>query len=148
MIRRLFLLTAVVILSSTSLQAEPAQSVTWQNDLAEAAREARGNNTPIVVFVESDACHFCVKMKRQTLAAPKIDAALRHFTTVRINAAEQRQLAKNLGVRAFPTTIIAAPDGAVLKIAEGFLTAEEFHAELVAAHQKWRHAGESIARTP
>lgn len=88
---------------------------------------AQSSRLPMLVYVTSENCLFCEKMREETFSKPQISAGISAFTEpFMFNAVEAPELAKKLGVRAFPTTLIISPDSKLLHRIEGFVTADEF----------------------
>lgn len=133
---RTFLLSSLFLLAMASAPALGQQPhVYWRTNLSQGLQSARDLEKPLVLFFESDGCHYCSKMKRSTLSDPKIHVALNHFVPVRLNAKEYPELANQLGVKAFPTTIIVKSDGQILVSRVGYRTAAGFYSDLAMA---WR----------
>src|SRR4051794_2624290 len=53
---------AFCLLGGVGLAAEPAESVRWRSDYAEARREAAEKGRPMVLQVVKDNCLWCQKM--------------------------------------------------------------------------------------
>lgn len=88
---------------------------------------AQSSRLPMLIYVTSENCHFCEKMREETFSKPQIGAGISVSTEpVMFNAVDAPELAKKLGIRAFPTTLIISPDSKLLHRIEGFVTADEF----------------------
>lgn len=79
---------------------------------------------PMLVYVTSAKCLWCDKMKRQTLAAPKVsERVARDFNFVE---ASGKEAVARYSVKAYPTYVIIAVDGRELRRGSGYRNAEEF----------------------
>ncbi|MCA9235760.1 MAG: thioredoxin family protein [Planctomycetales bacterium] len=82
---------------------------------------------PMLVFVTSDHCIFCKKMLRETFAHPQIGRGVAGYSEpVVLDASESPELAKKLGIRAYPTTLVISYDNQLLHKVEGFVEPQEF----------------------
>jgi thioredoxin-like negative regulator of GroEL len=71
-------------------------------------------------------------MVTETWSHPQIRAGVAHFCeAITINATHAPELAKQLGVRAYPTTLVISPDAQLLCRIEGFANPQKF------AEQMW-----------
>jgi len=81
----------------------------------------------LLVMFTSDHCHFCTKMLSETYSHPAIQRMLAKDTkTVLADADDYRALAKRMGIRGYPTTLLISPEGEVLDLLEGFVDAKTF----------------------
>ncbi|MEM1063027.1 MAG: thioredoxin family protein [Planctomycetota bacterium] len=105
--------------------------VRWRTDAFEAVSESRSTGKPIVVMFTAEWCGFCKKMLRETY---RDESVARHvadcFVPLIIDADEHAELIKDLGVTAFPTTLIFSPEGDLVSHVRGFKNAEALRAEL------------------
>lgn len=98
----------------------------WETDYARVRETAAAKNRPVLLSIGSASCGWCTKMHATTFRDRDVTAVLeREFVTGKIDAGRYPDLVRALGVRAYPTTVIAAPDGKILRVVEGFKTAEE-----------------------
>ena len=100
-------------------------------DIDTAWAAAQRSGRPMLIYVVSDNCFYCKKMLKETLWRPPIATGLAgSVESVAVNATEDAGLAKKLGVKAYPTTLVVSPSNQLLYQAIGFKTAEEFVAGL------------------
>ena len=111
--------------------AKEGNSVFEHADLLAARQAAQKSREPLLVFLTSEHCHFCVKMVNETYAHPQL-APLFHqlFETVSIDAERDPQLMAKLGVRMLPTTLVVTPEGKVIGRLDGFVPAEKIATHL------------------
>ena len=112
------ILGAVVItFPSRSLQAE----VAWHTNPQAAQVQAQQSGRPLLVFVGTDACHYCVQMKRNTWSDGQVERKVsQSFVPLHIDNAQWRQLVQQLRVRGLPTVLVLAPDGRELGRVAGY----------------------------
>jgi len=105
----------------------------WTDDFAAAREESKKTGRPILIlFTGSDWCPYCVKLKQHALDkkdfksyADKrlilVYADFPNHVKLPDDLKERNmKLAKQYGVRGFPTTIIIGPDGGELGRLSGY----------------------------
>ena len=121
---------------STAAQATLSKSVPkgWIEDFAAAKTQAEKENKKILVaFSGSDWCPWCVKREKDVYAQPDFIAqASKNFVLVMIDSPQdssilsplaRRQnapLARQYGVRGYPTTLVLDAKGTVLSRFSGY----------------------------
>ena len=81
-----------------------------------------------IVYVSSKRCGWCDKMDRDTFGNAKVKERLaREFTLVKTQG---KDAIERYGVRAFPTYLVASPDGKEIRRGAGYRAPEEFLAWL------------------
>jgi thiol-disulfide isomerase/thioredoxin len=107
---KLVLACALFAVASSTASAQDA--VKWRTNYAEARKEAETKNLPVFIdFVRPD-CFPCQKMDQQTFRDPRVVRTLNEkFIPIRINSADEPQLAAQLQISRFPTLVLADPDG-------------------------------------
>jgi TolA-binding protein len=111
----------VLTLSSSFLAAQEAGGIKWREDYTAARREAEARNLPILIDFVKIACPPCERMDQITFRDPKIVATLNErYIPLRIVGSVRPQLTADLGVTAFPTLILATPDGRIAQTHVGF----------------------------
>lgn len=103
----------------TNTKAGP--SIRWRPDYKEARKEAEKRNMPMfLVFIDTRNL-YCDKLLSVTCQNPKIAALLNEqFVPMQLDQSKERLLGDLLGIYQYPTTVIAAPDGKVLRKKIGF----------------------------
>ena len=167
-LKRLTLVASIACLTAQSLPAQtraesqatlpvtPAADVTKvfaHTNVDHAWAAVQQLQRPLLLFVSTNNCYFCDKMEAETYIHPQIQTSLQTlFVTAKIKKEQNPQLVEQLGVRAFPTTLLIAPNGDLITRIEGFANPKKFvHkirpalAELAKAGD--RTAGRSVGRS-
>jgi tetratricopeptide (TPR) repeat protein len=104
--------------------AAPAQSVRWRTDYNAARKEAAETGRPILIDLVTENCMWCKRLEASTFRDPTILAALNdQFIPLKLDAERDPTLAQALRVQSYPTMVIAAPDGKILALLEGYMEA-------------------------
>jgi thioredoxin-related protein len=123
------LFAAVLGTPSSVLRAEEVQ---WRHDYNAARREAWETGRPLVVDFGTANCFWCRKLDATTFRDPTIVAVLnQRFIPLKVDASRDELLARALHVQAFPTLVLAAPDGKILGSYPGYLDVAPLHELLV-----------------
>ncbi|MCA9101012.1 MAG: thioredoxin family protein [Planctomycetales bacterium] len=106
----------------------------WHNDVSRAWQDALEQDRPLLMYITSPSCGFCRKMTATTYADRQV-ASLVSETVVAVAVDGQRQqaLVRRHLVRAFPTTLVIAPDGREIGRFEGYVAPRDFRRRLAAA---------------
>lgn len=125
-------LLAVVLTGTTA-----ADEIVWQTDVAEAWGEAVEERRPLLVFVTSDHCKFCTKMKTSTYGDERIvDQVSEGFVPLAVDSSVEEKFARDLKVAAYPTTLVIAPDKTIVDRIKGHVTPAELRKRLAEAEQR------------
>ena len=90
-------------------------------DLDQAWRAAQQAQRPVLVFVSMNRCAHCDRMERETYAHPQLARQInQRLVAVKLKREDAPDVVKQLGVRAFPTTLLISPRGEMLARVEGF----------------------------
>ncbi|TWT75493.1 thiol:disulfide interchange protein precursor [Posidoniimonas polymericola] len=139
MTRRALALFALLIMTpSSAALAGPVENAPAHNapvfrhpSVDAAWQAAQKTKRPMLLFVSSENCTYCVKMLRDTYSNPQIAAALaQSCEPVTVMREDNQALVKKLQVRAFPTTVIVGSDGKEIARVEGYQPPQKF-AELM-----------------
>lgn len=115
---------ALIALTIVLTRAEGQEnSIAWQSQPGEAVKIAQTENKLIVVFVTSDACTYCQKLKKETLSHKSvINKIVGRYVPLRINANVQRDFVKRLGIVSYPTILVTKPSGDIVQSVSGYVT--------------------------
>ncbi|MCA9188419.1 MAG: thioredoxin family protein [Pirellulaceae bacterium] len=128
-----FSLTFIMLLATTSYSEEP-KSVEWVTGYGTARTLSAQSNRPVLLFMTTDHCVHCNRMKTSTLNDLSVQRSLRKdFVPAMINGNENKMLAEKLRITLYPTTVIIAPDGRILEYIRGYVPTEDLRAKLAAA---------------
>ncbi len=106
-------------------RADEPESVHWEMDIDKAKQMAKESGRPMLIFVTMQGCHYCTQMKETTLVDPAlVDEVNDDFVSAYVDESTNRELVRSLGIRSFPTTLIATPDGRVREMVRGYVGAE------------------------
>jgi thioredoxin-like negative regulator of GroEL len=107
------------------------QEVPWRHDYSAARREAQEKGQPLLLDFGTENCFWCKRLDASTFRDPTVVQLLAgQFIPVKIDADRQPQLALPLGIRSYPTLILASPDGRVLARQEGYVEASRLADQL------------------
>ncbi|MGE5194213.1 MAG: thioredoxin family protein [Deltaproteobacteria bacterium] len=108
-----------------------AAPIAWNRDLRRATREAVARRRPLLVVVGARWCGPCRKMHSETFPNPAVAARVNsRFIPVLLDADEQPEAVKKLGVDAFPTVLVVSPEQKILGRLTGFQSASQLDAQL------------------
>jgi protein disulfide-isomerase len=126
--------TAACLISPSGAQAEEpgqpapqqAQSIAWRTDIDEAWRSTKTDQRLLLLYVKSDNCVYCDKMDRECYADPRVVQLIAEsYVPASLHSARQPELAKKMGVQAFPTTVVIDSDGKLVDAVQGYVPASK-----------------------
>jgi thioredoxin-like negative regulator of GroEL len=121
------LAAAALPLWPTLLLAQSAD-IQFRHDYNETRKEAEKKGLPVLIYVTSDSCYWCMRLQQETFSDPTVARMMNErFVLLKVNAAKSPALAEALKVRSYPTIIMAGPDGKILSTVEGFRDASRFY---------------------
>jgi HEAT repeat protein len=130
--------------TSTPVQ-EKALSATWLTDHAEAARQSRLRNKPLLALAVMKNCPYCRALD-QTLASAAVAARLEKFILYRFDIEADLDAASDLQVTAAPTLTLLMPNGIRVAQLEGATPAADLLAWLDEAEKKMSALGPDMQR--
>jgi thioredoxin-like negative regulator of GroEL len=121
---------AVAVLAGLAGSAQ-AQQIHWRYDYNAARKEAAEKSLPLVLDFGTQNCFWCQKLDENTFSDPAVAQVMNaKFIPLKINAEREPALAQALRINAYPTVVLAGPDGKILGTVEGFQDAVRFHENL------------------
>lgn len=110
----LLTLTVVAVSGFLAVQlsaADPdAKKIRWFNDLDAAHRVSLQENRPMLLVISADWCRHCRKLSSNTLTDPElVDHVNASFVPVQLDLDRNKRIAKVLGVRSIPCSIVLSP---------------------------------------
>jgi thioredoxin-like negative regulator of GroEL len=148
--RRGFLLHLVSILllpNTPRVWANESRRGPWHMDYLRAQRLRATANRPMLVFLTMDGCPYCHKMMQTTYEQAGVASeAAETFVLALINGSKQKALAKQFGVRIYPTTYLVDSDNRLVDRIEGFVPPDQLRERLATASR--RLATDSTPQTP
>ncbi len=108
-----------------------ANEIVWEKDIATAFAKAKENNQTVMIYVETDNCPWCRKMKHRTLVDDRIFNKLKNYVVVR--TIKNSQEAQSYGLKAtyVPTMFFYSPQNELYKEVVGYYSVEDFASWLV-----------------
>ncbi len=117
------LLATCALIIGTANAVRGADEIAWHTDVAEAVAAAGEKDLPLLVYVTSSHCPYCVKMKNQTLSNATLAAEVnRGFVALIVSRGTAPELERRIAVRAYPTTLILRPDESELGRVTGYVS--------------------------
>src|ERR1700722_20028988 len=129
---RFFIGLFVVALAGAAARGEEGPA--WRTDYNLARREATEKNKPILLEFVSENCVWCKKLETTTLRDPAIASLLNEqYVSIKVDPQRDAELIQRLQIASFPTMLLAAPDGRIITIVEGYLESEKLLTHLQTA---------------
>lgn len=135
-----FLCTGAFVLAGQKKDKDKQPApVTWYTNLQAALKEARDAKKVVMLdFTGSDWCHWCQKLKEETLTSPEFDALAREsFVPVEVDFPQGKQQSKEEKKQneelkntykpdGFPTIVFVETDGKEIGRIVGYKKKEDF----------------------
>jgi len=96
----------------------------WGDDLEAAYRAARAKDGNVLVRVGAEWCGWCEKLSEE-LDKPEVQQELRRFTLVYLDADDEPDAVRKLGVGPIPALRLVTAEGKVAAMHDGYLPAEK-----------------------
>jgi thiol:disulfide interchange protein DsbD len=102
-----FLAVVVGIFLILSAHSVFADSVSWQSYSDDAFASARARQKLVLVYVNSESCHWCQRMNSESFESPTIiNLISKKFIPVSVNIVRDRSIADSFGAYGTPTFIV------------------------------------------
>lgn len=123
------------VLAAASLGTNPAagqvQPISWDRDLERAWQSAQQQQRPLLLYVTSEHCHYCVLMKQQTWRNPAVASAVNQgFVAAEVSTNFRDRVAEALQIRMLPTTLVISPERKVLARFDGYIRPDQLIKQL------------------
>ena len=115
---------AALVAHSAAVPAEAADSLAGRPDfegwyegaagLAAALEVQQRDRLPLFLYIYTDWCPYCRQFERELLTDDEVDGYLDAVLAVRLNpetGGQESQLARQFGVRGYPTLVMYSADG-------------------------------------
>lgn len=119
---------AMASLLAVNLHAEETEGIVWHTNPDQAWKEMREQGRPLLMFITTDECQFCTRMKSLTYSDAKVKSEIGgKFVALRLNADHDLSddFLERFGIEYFPTTLLFAPNLKVLDRVDGYVDAKE-----------------------
>ena len=103
-----------------------ADTLPWHRTLDAALAAAQKDHSLIVADVYAVWCGYCKQLDAETFTDPDVQAKLRQFVVLKLDAEQHRDAAERLGVEGYPTTLIMDETGKVLARRVGFMNPRQY----------------------
>jgi len=100
--------------------------ITWQKDIPSALELAKKENKVLMVFVESENCRWCKKMKHRVLSDEEVEKRLKPFVTVKVMREDKKAAKQIPAIDGVPTIFFMKADKTVLETVVGYFSVEDF----------------------
>jgi thioredoxin-related protein len=117
----------VALVAASWINAGEDAATCWRSNAHAAWKASQASGRPMLFYVTSAHCPYCVLMEQKTLSDPRVQAMLREsFEPARVFADRQPQVANNLRVQAYPTTVIVDANNRIVESIQGYVEPREF----------------------
>ncbi len=96
-------------------------------DLKKTLLKAKKEHTPVMVYVKSDSCNYCNKMKKQTLSDNNIQKNLEGFLLVEVDKLDAETKRYLPPIRYTPTIYFISSKFKVVNTVKGYLPKDDFN---------------------
>ena len=96
-------------------------------ELRDALIEAKKTHKPLMVYVKSDSCAFCEKMKKRTLSDETVQKNMEGFIFVKTDKSSKEAKKYLPQTRYTPTTYFISPKFKVVNTVKGYLPKDDFN---------------------
>jgi protein disulfide-isomerase len=118
----------------TAVQAESSEEIEWVTRYNQARQLGSQSDRPVLLFVTTDGCRHCVRMKRDAFCDRTIiDQIQQSFVPAMLKLDASSELARQLRVTIYPTTVIISPNGRIIDYARGYLSTQELSSRMSVA---------------
>jgi len=103
-----------------------ANEMKWEKDIATAFKKAKESNQTVMIYVETNNCPWCRKMKHRTLANDDVFEKLQNYVVVRTIKNSQEAQKYGLNVTYVPTIFFYSPKEELYQKTVGYYSVEDF----------------------
>jgi len=114
-------------------------SLDWVKDIDTALIVAKKEDKTIMVFVESEHCKWCKKMKHRTLSDDTVEKRLSKFILVKVMRENGNAMAKLPLVQGVPTIFFMKANKAIIEEVVGYFNVEDFISYITDIEKKVKH---------
>jgi thioredoxin-like negative regulator of GroEL len=101
----------------------------WGHDYAQAQRQARTLNRPVLMHFHATWCGPCQQMERTVLNTNEVLKEIdSRCVAIKVDSDKQPHLVQQFGVNALPCDVFVGSDGKILKVNQGAVSADQYKA--------------------
>ena len=120
----------IILSGLVCLCACSSWAVDWQDNYANALKQAKKEQKLVMVDIYTDWCGWCKKLDRDTYSDKDVQAKLaKDFIALKVNpekSVDGAKLAQQFGVHGFPFIAFVGADGKLVTQVSGYLPAAKF----------------------
>jgi thioredoxin-like negative regulator of GroEL len=127
----------------------PNANNVWGHDYAQARQQAKALNRPVLLHFHATWCGPCQQMERTVLNTNDVVKEINSCcVAIKVDSDKYPNLVHQFGVNSLPCDVFVGPDGKVLKVNQGAVSAEEYKALIsnVARTRPVMQSGVKMAR--
>ncbi|MBN2768354.1 MAG: DUF255 domain-containing protein [Campylobacterales bacterium] len=125
-----------VFLFLVSLMFLFSEELHWNATLDDAISKAQIEDKIIMVFVESEYCRWCKKMKNRTFVNPKVSQQLARIEIVKVMRDDYETLQSFPYIKGVPTMFFITPNKKIIGQIVGYVNATDFLSYFTEAQAK------------
>jgi len=141
----IFVLATAMMVCKSGMAAE----ILWCTDIDDALHRAAASGQPVLMEFTAEWCVFCKKMEKSTFTNTDVAARIsQDFVAVRVDADQNKDLVKELGIKGLPAILIVTPELKVIERISGFQTPEALIPKLetvTASHSPRGRAAKTVS---
>lgn len=127
-----FALTCVGMLTTAAnAETKDSEKIEWVRAYSSARRTGTDSSRPVLLFLTTDGCRHCVRMKHDSFSDPRVAKQVNEsFVPAMLHLEADSELGQALKVTIYPTTIIIHPDGRIMDYVRGYISRDELRARM------------------
>jgi len=119
-----------VVRAAGPIEAASSGGIAWAESWEAAVEEAQVEGRVVMVDFYATWCGWCKRLDRETYVDPRVVERSRLLVAVKVDGEKRSDLARQYGVRAYPTIGFFDPNGRPIQVVPGYQPADAFVATL------------------
>ncbi len=126
--RKIVILISLLFIFGCAKPQAPVvlSSIDWIRDMGVAQEIAKTQDKPILIDFYTEWCGWCKRLDKDTYSNKEVQESLEKFVCVKIDAEENKALAKEYKVNGFPSTVFLRSSGQLIEVVPGYLPPQKF----------------------
>ena len=116
---------ALIALFFSISSFKPTDDLKWLG-WDEGYKLAQKKRKIVMIDCYTEWCGWCKRMDKDTYANDKVQTSLEQFVCVKIDAEQNRDLAKTYKINGFPSTVFLKANGQLIEVIPGYLPPSDF----------------------